>query len=254
MGERRAILCPAKIRTSATYHWLFVVFCILFINHYTWGKPSGLNNIVTTDIVPEKVLVLQSWGNFAGGEHPQQFIGFKYGPLKDLEVGIDWKANDVTHSHAVGQVKYAFDIKGDAWRGVIGFYDLSDNREHNGYFFPYVATSLDVKALRLHFGFAPQAHNEAFFAGVDKTFPFLDRNLQLRADAVHINDKQDMLFSAGFLYELGRRTGGDKTLQTGLTGIWDNIAKNLIIEGWVSKPSTGDKEVYTALLDYVIRF
>ncbi len=241
-------------RNRHIYYCLFVVLCVLLAGGSAWGKPSGLNNIVTTDIVPENVLVLQTWGNFAGGEHPQEFTGFKYGPFKDMEIGIDWKANDVAHSHAVSQAKYAFDIKGDALRGVLGFYDLSDNREHNGYFFPYVATSLDVKVLRLHFGYGPQAHNEAFFAGVDKTVTFLDRTLQLRADAIQINDKDDMLFSAGFLYELGRRTDSNKRPRTGLAGILDNIAKNLVVESWVSKPSTGDKEVYTLLIDYVIRF
>jgi hypothetical protein len=219
-----------------------------------WGNASGLNNIPTTDVVPEKVFVLQSWLNTGYNRHPQEFMGFKYGALKDIEVGIDWKANDVTHAHATFQGKYAFDIKGDAWRGVIGIADLSENREHNGYFSPYAATSLDLKALRLHFGYAPQPHNEAFFGGIDRTVTFLDRNLQLKADAIHINDKEDMLFSAGFLYELGRRTGGNKTPQSDLAEILDNITKNIILESWVSMPSTGGRETYTVKLNYVIRF
>jgi hypothetical protein len=140
------------------------------------------------------------------------------------------------------------------WRGVIGFADLSDNRKHTGEWFPYAATSLDLKAFRLHFGFAPQPHNERFFGGIDKWVTFLDRTLQLRADAIHINDKQDMLFSTGFLYELSPQTGSDKTAQSGLAEVLDNITKNIILEGWVSKPSTGDKEVYTIKLNYVIKF
>ncbi len=63
-----------------------------------------------------------------------------------------------------------------------------------------------------------------------------------------------MLFSAGFLYELAPRTAGDKTAKTGLAGFLDNIAKNVILESWVSKPSTGDKETYTIKLNYVIKF
>lgn len=236
------------------YCSLFVVLCVLLIGRSAWSSPTGLNNIPTTDIVPERVLVLQSWGNLAGGEHPQDFIGFKYGPFKDMEVGVDWKANDVAHSHAVYQAKYAFDIKEDVWRGVLGFADLSDNRKHTGEWFPYVATSLDLKTFRLHFGFAPQPHNERFFGGIDRWTTFLDRTLQLRADAIHINDKEDMLFSAGFLYELARRSDGDKTGQTGLAEFLDNITRNIVLESWVSKPSTGDKETYTVKLNYVIRF
>jgi len=241
-------------RPSAIGILLLAVLCILFVGRSAWSRPSGLNNIPTTDIVPERVLVLQTWGNFAGGEHPQQFIGFKYGPFKNVEAGIDWKANDITHGHATLQAKYAFDIKDDMWKGVIGFANLSDNREHNGYVFPYAATSLNLKVFRLHFGYAPQAHNEAFFAGIDKMVSLFDRNLQLKADGRHINDKEDVLFSAGFLYELGTRTGGSETPQSGLSGALANIPKNLVVEGWVSKPSTGDKEVYTLQLDYVIRF
>ena len=228
----------------------FIVLCVLLSGRSARGSATGLNNISTTDIVPENVLVFQSWVNAAGGEHPQQFVGFKYGPLKDMEIGVDWKANDRTHGHAVLQAKYAFDIEPDVLKGVVGFADLSDNRKHNGEWFPYAATSLDLKAFRLHFGFAPQPHNERFFGGIDRWTTFLGRTLQLRADAIHINDKQDMLFSTGFLYELSPQIGNDKTAQSGLAEILDNI----ILEGWVSKPSTGDKEVYTIKLNYVIKF
>jgi len=83
---------------------------------------------------------------------------------------------------------------------------------------------------------------------------FLDRNLQLRFDGIHINDKKDMNFSAGFLYELGRQSDDNKTSQTGLAEILDNITKNIILESWVTMPSTGGKETYTVKLNYVIRF
>ncbi len=241
-------------RIRHIYYLLLVVFCILLVGRSAWGSPTGLNNIPTTDIVPERTFVWQGWLNAAGGEHPQQFVGFKYGLFKDVEFGVDWKANDVTHAHATYQVKYAFDIKDDIWRGVIGVADLSDNREHNGDFFPYAATSLDLKVLRLHFGYAPQPHNERFFGGIDKTVSFLDRNLMLRFDGIHINDKEDMLFSAGFLYELWPHGGGEDTQNSGLLGALDRIARNMALESWVSLPSNGEKEVYTVKLNYVIKF
>jgi hypothetical protein len=243
-----------KTEVRYSYWSLFVILCILLADRFAWGNASGLNNIPTTDVVPAEVLVLQSWLNAGYNRHPQEFMGFKYGLLRDIEVGVDWKANDVSHGHATFQGKYAFDIERDVWRGVIGIANLSDNREHNGYFFPYGATSLDLKTLRLHFGYAPQSHNEAFFGGIDKTVTFLDRNLQLKADAIHINDREDMLFSAGFLYELGRRNGSNRTPQTGLAEMLDNIAKNVVLESWVSMPSTGHQETYTLKLNYVIRF
>ncbi|MHC4174757.1 MAG: hypothetical protein ACYTBX_02770 [Planctomycetota bacterium] len=243
-----------KVRARQVYCLVFVVFCILFAGRSAWATSTGLNNIPTTDIVPENILVFQTWGNFAGGELPQEFIGFKYGPYKDVEIGIDWKANDRPHGHAMLQAKYAFDIGSDALRGVIGIADLSDNRKHNGEYFPYAATSLDLEAFRLHFGFAPQPHNEAFFGGFDKTVSFLDRNLQLRFDGIHINDMKDMKFSAGFLYDFAPKTKTSKTQQTALMEFLGNLTKNMLIESWVTMPSTGDKQTYTIKLNYVIRF
>jgi hypothetical protein len=229
-------------------------FCLLFSGHLLWGSPTGLNNIPTTDVVPERTLVVQTWLNLAENKHPQQFIGFKYGVLSGLEFGVDWKANDSTHGHAELQAKYGFDIVKDLWRGVVGIANVTCNRNHNGEIFPYAGTSLDLKIFRVHFGYAPQPHNEAFFAGIDRTFPFLERNLQLRADAIHINDKNDMLLSVGFLYELGRLKDAETPEPSGLMGILDRIAKNIIIEGWVSMPSTGEQEVFTLKLNYVFKF
>ncbi len=232
---------------------IILLVLVLFTNS-ALGSSSGLNNIPTTDVTPENVLVFQTWGNFAENTHPQEFVGFKYGLFENIELGVDWKANDDTHAHAAYQMKYAFDIDGDRWRGVLGFADLSDNREHNGDFFPFVATSVDIDLARLHLGYAPQPHNDRFFFGIDKTFLFMDRNLQLKADAIQLNGKKDMLYSAGFLYELAPQTSTGDTTQTGLAGLLDAITKNVVLEAWVSWPTTDAEDVYTVKLDYVIKF
>lgn len=98
-----------------------------------------------------------------------------------------------------------------------------------------------------------QPHNERFFGGVDKMVTFLDRNLLLRADGIHINDKRDMLFSTGFLYELGLNSESPAP-QTDLIEILDKITNNVILETWISMPSTGKKETWTVKLNYVIGF
>ena len=239
-------ICPS-------YRWFIVGTCLLLASSSVLASPSGLNNIPTTDVVPEKILVLQTWLNMANDMQTQQFIGFKAGVFKGFEFGVDWKAIDRTHGHAELQAKYAFDIVGDWWKGVVGVANLTTNREHNGNFFPYVATSADIKVFRLHFGYAPQPHNEAFFAGIDRTVPLLNRNLQLKADAIHINDKEDVLFSAGFLYDFNPIIK-DEGERSGLLGFLSDIAKNFILEAWVSMPSTGEEETYTLKLNYVIKF
>lgn len=238
------------------YFLFFAAVLVLLAGSSARATSSGLNNIPTTDTAPERALVFQTWGNFARGEHPGLFVGFKYGLFQDVEIGVDWKANDEPSQRPAFQAKYAFDIKPDLLRGVVGVAELSckDNRGVDGRLFPYLATSLDLKAVRLHLGYGAQPHNEGFFGGFDKTVLFVDRNLQLRFDGIHINDKNDMLFSAGFLYDLAPQSGGNETKETGLMGILGDITRNMLLESWVSIPSTGDKETYTVKLNYVIRF
>ena len=248
--EAEHMNCMIRLRCRL----LVVALCLLFASPGAWGSPSGLNNIPTTDVTPPHTLVLQTWTNLGDNKHPQQFVGLKFGALEGLEIGFDWKANDETHGHATMQAKYAFDIKSDLWRGVIGVDNLSVNRVHNGYVFPYVATSLDLQAFRLHFGYAPQPHNEAFFAGIDRTVPFLDRDLQLKADVIQVNDGEDVLYSAGFLYNLRRHDDDGNSVPPGLKGIWYRLTRNLVWESWVTLPSSGDAAVVTLKLNYVIGF
>ncbi len=243
-----------KCRIHSVSYGLLVVICILLVGHSAFGSSSGLNNIPTTDIVPEEVLVFQTWANAGYNRYTQNFVGFKYGLFKDIEIGLDWKANDATHCHAMFQGKYAFDIDGDALRGVVGIADLSDHKKHNGEVFPYSALSLDLEKVRLHFGFAAQPHNEAFFGGFDKTVDFLDRDLQFRFDGIHINDMEDMKLSAGFIYNLAPKTKTNSTPSSGLGKFLSDITKNMLIESWVTMPTTGNQEVYTVKLNYVIKF
>ncbi len=234
-----------------------LLLCVILVapGHLAWGSPSGLDNIPTTDSPSKGVLVLQTWSNIAENALTQQYVGFKTGLTDDLEVGVDWKANDKTHGHPTLQAKYSFDIRGDRLRGVVGIANLSDSRDHNGEYFPYVATSLNAGLVRLHGGYAPQRYNEAFFGGIDKTVTFRGRNLQLKADAIQTNDKEDMLYSVGFLYEFGRRGAPEgEEIGPGLGGFLNSLLKDMVLEAWTSIPDTGAEEVYTVKLNYVIKF
>ena len=230
------------------------LICLLAVGHLAWGSPSGLNNISTTDVVPEKVLVFQTWFNFANNAQYEQYIGFKTGIFKGLELGADWRASGATHGHAMLQIKYAFDLDEDKWKGVIGVANVSGNTKHNGEVYPYVGTSLDLKTVRLHLGYAPQPHSESVFAGIDRTVPFFDRKLQLKGDVVWVHHRNDAVFSVGFLYEFGRQGGAEGPAREGLLGFLDDVAKDIILEAWVSMPTTGGPEAYTVKLNYVVAF
>ena len=247
MSNKR--ICEVRV-----VYFLVVVLSVLLTGSSASGSSTGLNNIPTTDTVPKDVLVFQSWVNISPPVQADQFVAFKYGLFEDVEIGIDTKVLGDVHGHPVLQAKKAFDINGKKWRGVVGVNNISQYRKAQGHIFPFVATSYDIDVARLHFGYAAQAHEEAFFGGIDETITFLDRNLQLKADGIHTNDKEGMLFSAGFLYELGFPKSGALAPRNGLEEFCNNVLKNVILECWTSMPSNGESESYIIKLNYVIPF
>ena len=75
---------------------------------------------------------------------------------------------------------------------------------------------------------------KGFFAGIDKTFKFLDRDLTLRSDIIQTDDQRDTTTSAGFIYDLDG---------------------NFLLESWMSFPSeSGREDFLTIKLNYVIKF
>lgn len=73
------------------------------------AEPTGLNNIPTTDVVPEKILVLQGKSDFGHTRNADFLAGFKFGAWKDLEVSLDQKVGDNPHRDPAFQAKYRID-------------------------------------------------------------------------------------------------------------------------------------------------
>ena len=67
----------------------YVIIFSFLITAPVWATPTRLNNIPTVDVVPEKVLVFQYFGNIADDSKPDHFAGFKYGLMKNVEIGLD---------------------------------------------------------------------------------------------------------------------------------------------------------------------
>ncbi|MBI3463540.1 MAG: hypothetical protein HY000_10855 [Planctomycetes bacterium] len=203
------------------------------------ASPTGLNNISTTDVVDFDFLVLQYYANIPPKGSTEQWIAFKYGMFHEVEIGADWKVNDDPSLHAVFQAKYRIDP--NKWfedapelpKFVVGFANLNDDRASTGPIAPYVGASYDVGLARLHVGYDFQHENEAFFAGVDRTFKLWGEDFTPRADVRQFNDRHDWLASAGFV--------------TTLPGPF-------LLESWVSLPSDGRDPVTTVKLNLVIEF
>jgi hypothetical protein len=152
------------------------------------------------------------------------------------------------------QGKYGFDLIGDAWRGVVGIANVSNSRKHAGCVFPYVATSYDIGVFKAHLGTTAQHDNEGVFVGIARAVSFLGRNLQLKADAIQINDRDDILYSAGFLCDLRPPKNGADSPRGDLGGLWDVLTNDVILESWGPVPSYGNQQALTVKLNYVIEF
>lgn len=210
-----------------------VILCFL-ITVPVWATSTGLNNIPTADVVPMNVLVFQYYNNMSHNSKTSHFTGFKYGPMKNVEVGLDGRVfpDKSSSENLVGQAKIRFEVSDDLAL-ALGVSNLGD-RDKAGNESPYSVLSYDANWFRVHFGGTTQNDNEGFFAGIDKTFTFFDRDLTLRSDIIQTNDQRDTTASAGFIYDLG---------------------SNFLLESWMSFPSeSGMEDVLTIKLNYVIKF
>ena len=175
------------------------------------ASPTGLNNISTTDLVDFDFLVLQYYANIPPKGSTEQWLAFKYGLFHDVEIGADWKVNDDPSLHAVLQAKYRVDP--NHWwpdclelpKFVVGFANLNDDRASTGPIAPYLTASYDLGIARLHAGFDFQHENEAFFAGVDRSFKLWGQGFTPRADVRQINDRPPRLAGqCGVHYDIAR--------------------------------------------------
>ncbi len=206
----------------------------LLVSKYSWATPTGLNNIPTADVVPEEILVLQAFAEIGKDNRPDYFTGFKYGPVKNLEIGLDGKIfpEAALEEYVKAQAKYRFEFW-DSTSLTLGIANLGD-RARLGWEDYYIVLTQDLGFFRAHIGGTAQRDNEGAFAGLDKTLNFLEKDLTLRTDIIQTNDAHDITASAGFIYDLGH---------------------NFLVESWASFPSqSGKEDVFTIKLNYVIKF
>ena len=199
-----------------------------------WATPTGLNNIPTAEVVPEKTLVFQVFGNLADRTRPDYWAGFKYGAWPNLEIGFDGQLNPEPSDDGVlaGQVKYRLGLL-ERTALSVGIANFGD-RARNGYEDYYAVVSRQLGALSLHVGGTLQNENEGVFAGLDHTLEVWNRDLTLRGDIRQTHERDDVLVSMGFIVDLGG---------------------NVLLESWGSFPSeSAAEEVLTIKLNYVVQF
>lgn len=214
-----------------------LISAVLFLSIVTvpgWATSTGLNNIPTADVVPVRTLVYQWFSNLGNNSKPDHFSGLKYGLMKNVEIGLDGRVfpEKGAEENLVAQGKIALQLC-PSLAIAAGVTNLGD-RAKAGFEAPFGVLSKDFGLFRAHFGGTVQRNNEGVFAGLDKTFKFLNRDLTFRSDLIQTNNRRDTTTSAGFIYDLGH---------------------NFLLESWVSFPTeSGKREVVTIKLNYVFRF
>ncbi len=193
------------------------------------ATPSGLNNIPTAEVVGEDILVVQGFSTFGPDSGPAWFLGFKYGPAENWEVGLD---DTVAGAGSAGaptlQVKYRVPLREGAAL-ALGAANISDDRDRHGNAFPYAVASADLGWANGHLGYSWQTDNHAWFVGVDRAVSDV---LTLRADLIQTADAEESVSSLGFIRTLSRR--------------W-------LVEGWASFPTAAEESTsYVVKLNYVI--
>lgn len=221
-----------------------VLACSLGSATIATATPTGLNNIPTADIVPNRTVAIQAFGSFGSGVNqfssngpgdPAYWMGFKTGlelsPVR-LEFGMDSPLWVERSGPLLFQTKAGFEPwkNGKVTLGVAGV-ALSDF-ERSGDPFTYTVLSQDFGYLRGHVGYGIQTRGNTALIGIDRTWTVFDRNLNLNVDLVQANDQSYWLPAVGWKYEL---------------------TKNLVFEWWTNLPAEG-KMSNIAKINFVFSF
>ncbi len=190
------------------------------------ATPTGLNNIPTADVVDTSVLVLQGFSQFGDGRCPGWFIGAKYGPAENWEVGLDDAfAGPNSNTGLALQVKYRFAPSENVGL-ALGAANLTADRERNGNTFPYLVLSAPLTpTVHGHLGYSAQQDNHAWFLGADAV---VASGCTLRADWIQVDDGDESVASLGFITSLSSR--------------W-------LVEAWASFPTAEEAEN-----DFIVKF
>lgn len=218
---------------------LLTLSLLLLSATLAFATPSGLNNIPTADTPAQGEVVIQAWTNFGEDRDTDFNMGFKSG-LDVWGQKFEFGADSHLFPDQGGPVVLQFKYVQNLWAGgklALGIANLAlgeDNIDRAGDPFSYALISQNiVGSFRAHAGFVFQTDNNSILLGLDKTFKVAERDLQVRTDLVQIQDQDQWMGSLGLLYVLH---------------------PNVVLEGWASQPFDNGDTIYTAKLNFVIKF
>ena len=219
---------PLSTRTSVG------IFALLWCITVAHGTPTGLNNIPTADLVPDRTVAVQVFDNLGAGEH-DFWTGFKTGldlPWFNLEWGLDSHLAPGAAGPLYFQTKVGF-VPWENGKIAVGVASvaLTDHDDAAGPF-SYAVLSQDFGLARCHVGYGLQDHGNTVLLGVDRTVKLWERNINLNADLVQIHDGEGWMPAVGLKYDL---------------------SKHFVFETWANLPDEGSAS-FMLKLNYVFTY
>ena len=165
---------------------------------------TNLNDIPIAEVLASRTAEVSTWVTTGEGEEPDWLGAITIGILDYAEVGIHGVLGPTDEEQGNIRLfgKFVYPVKEDRCSLGAGIQNVSGDENDNGNIDPYLVATHDFGSVRGHFGYSFQDDDEAFFAGVDTSFSFLEMPATVGLDITQTADGDEWLVSAGFEYAL----------------------------------------------------
>lgn len=203
----------------------------------TQGYPgTNLNDIPVAEVIPWRSFEISTWVTTGEREEPVWWGAVNVGILDYGEVGLYGMLgpSDEDQGDIRFHGKFVYPLGEGLPNLGAGLQNLTDDEEDNGEIDPFLVVTHDFGPVRGHAGYSFQDDDQAFFAGVDTSFDFLELPATVGLDLLQTDDGDEWLLSLGFEYEL---------------------PLNFIVESWYTWTTVdGDENMITVRLNWVTTF
>ena len=196
-----------------------------------FASRSGLNNIPTADTSAAGTGVVQAYSAFGEDRKPAFYSGARVGFTaleQPCEAGFDTRWAPGTTVPVYFNAKWRTHGPGSWPTLALGGASAAvraEDRHRLGEPQTYAVVTHDIHFARVHGGYAVQAHNNAAFLGLDRSWLVLQRKFTLRVDATQTQNRAQWLLSGGFTYK---------------------VTEHLNVELWQTKPNERGHSYTTA--------
>jgi len=197
---------------------------------------TNLNDIPTAEVLEWRSFEISTWVTTGEGEEPDWWGAINVGILDYAEVGIYGALGprDDTADELRFHGKFVYPLGEDLPNLGVGIQNVTGNEDEYGDFDPYLVVTHDFGPVRGTIGYSFQDNDEAFFAGVDTSFDFLELPATVGLDLLQTDDGDEWLVSVGFEYQL---------------------PLNFVAESWYTwTTADGDENTITLRLNWVTTF